>query len=151
MSFHFINTEYIGQRPVDSTVCTWKCDKRFRMCFHKSIPDKIVLQPACPVAGKSKNKELSDYPAMSFIFVYWHIKIQLQISWVGWSTNKELPVQLFVDTFYVWWLCVTLLGRRMLFLSKLAGGGAGGPLQEHEVDFILGCDTSSISVIWLSS
>ena len=35
------------------------------------------------------DKDVADYPAMSFIFVSWHIKIQMPIGWVGWSTNKD--------------------------------------------------------------
>ena len=34
-------------------------------------------------------KHLADCPAMSFVFVCWHIQIQIQISWVGRSTTKH--------------------------------------------------------------
>ena len=40
--------------------------------------------------------KLADYPAMSFFFVCWQqqIKIQMQISWVGWSTRNKQPSSL---------------------------------------------------------
>ena len=33
--------------------------------------------------------DVADYPAMSFFFLCWQIKIQMQISWVGWSTTVD--------------------------------------------------------------
>ena len=37
---------------------------------------------------------LADYPAMSFIFVRWQIKIQMQTSWVGLSTRAFPKVRM---------------------------------------------------------
>ena len=51
---------------------------------------------------------LADYPAMSFIFVRWpaqQIKIQMQTSWVGWSTRQ---MQKSTNSTIIIILCISL-------------------------------------------
>ena len=52
----------------------------------------LILIARCAICSTvcfNWGRDLADCPAMSFVFVCWQIKIQMQISWVGWSTTNH--------------------------------------------------------------
>ena len=56
--------------------------------FHFLFPPPFRVVATAPNVSRNVHLKWADCPAMSFEFVWWQIEIQMQISWVGRSTNK---------------------------------------------------------------